>query len=694
METGNQPAIPSAADNARQTAPSNSIPVAERFPRLTSSQYRFTTAAAIKHLDPEERNVYRVVLKLSARPNTTFTNNNTTGIPWTFAVKDFIRMLNAHDAKAMILPRRENAKINKIASHDDIPESTDDFERDYAWNARLQGSTVTFTIMLSTTHPFIRTFKRGKVFEKLQDNNWYINLDRLETQETTAKVGMLLFAHSRWANQEEILDEIKQIIAPTVCTDIDVRVDRPYKTYYDREVVIENGSQKKNSIRTRWPAIYAPIDIAAELKNTLVAKWPTLQTNSEYAEFNCKQYLFIPDTPLPRNSRNPNHGFTAAQKKSYSNFLHYMRKQNIFLNTYSQVVVLQNVGDIQANFTWTEELAAHIVGSSSSVGFTQTLRHFLTTITRAANPDERTIHSIHREVERGTWTLLVDKEDAPELRSTLNQLVPFLQTTPAFSGIRVGGTNGAFHSEKHDHSDIGYLSILGTSTNYECEPTVLDAGGDSTMTTAPVQQVNFNAPPTTYRRGKKSTPARFVRPSATSAVMNYSDVLSTGTLRNNPYLQATQSNTSTLATQESVSTTLTSPDPSINVETLFQNQQFKRMMADLIEPHIAPARQEVLQMKSAMANLQEKTARIEQNVSSIATLDSKFDHLMGMMATMSQQISNPKPPSVTQQAPPHKKHCSDHPQFHDGQSTPHETFFSGSLHHNNTDDEAEAGRTR
>ena len=121
METGKQPGTPSTAANAGQPASAQGIPISERFPRLTSSQYRFTTASAIKNLDPEQRNVYRVVVKLAARPNTTFANNNSSGIPWTFAVKDFIRMLNAHDEKAMILPRRENAKINKIASHDDVP---------------------------------------------------------------------------------------------------------------------------------------------------------------------------------------------------------------------------------------------------------------------------------------------------------------------------------------------------------------------------------------------------------------------------------------------------------------------------------------------------------------------------------------------------------------------------------------------
>jgi hypothetical protein len=175
--------------------------------------------------------------------------------------------------------------------------------------------------------------------------------------------------------------------------------------------------------------------------------------------------------------------------------------------------------------------------------------------------------------------------------------------------------------------------------------------------------------------------------------MNYSDVITATPLRHNPYLQAAQGHTtSTIATQESATTSNTSHEPGLTVDTLFQNQQFKHMMAELIEPHIAPARQEVLQLKTNMAALQEKTSRIENSVASIATLDSKFDHLMGMMATMSQQITQHSPTPDTHQVPPHKKHCSDN--IHDGPSIPHENYFSGHLHHNNTDDEAEAGQQR
>ena len=106
--------------------------------------------------------------------------------------------------------------------------------------------------MISTTKEFLPTFKRGSLFDRLKDNQWYVNLDRLETQEMTSKVGVFLYAHSRWANQDEILDEIKALLAPIICTDMDVRVDRPSRKYFAKSDTIEitNGRQERQTIRT------------------------------------------------------------------------------------------------------------------------------------------------------------------------------------------------------------------------------------------------------------------------------------------------------------------------------------------------------------------------------------------------------------------------------------------------------------
>ena len=152
MATPTPPATAPAAGNAMHPEASPTIPISERFPRLAYRQVRFTTAAAIKNLDQSERHVYRIVAKLKSRSGNTFSQNNNEGIPWTFAVRDFLSMIQIYDDKAMILPRRANANINSISGYDEVPDSTDVFERDYAWNTRMQGPYyITMNLMMATT---------------------------------------------------------------------------------------------------------------------------------------------------------------------------------------------------------------------------------------------------------------------------------------------------------------------------------------------------------------------------------------------------------------------------------------------------------------------------------------------------------------------------------------------------------------
>jgi hypothetical protein len=690
MATPTPPATAPASGIASTLDDSSSIPASHRFPRLVSSQYRFTTADAIKHLDKQERHVYRVVVKLRARQTISFSQKSANGLPWTFAVRDFLQMLQTYDEKAMILPRRDKVKINKLSCHTEVPESTDEFERDYAWNSRTSGNTVTLNMMIATTKDYENTFKRGQVFEKLKDEEWFINLDRLETQEVSAKVGVFLFAHNRWANPEDLMAEVHQLIAPLRCEDIDIRVDRPVRTYYDKDatIEIEHGRQKKQKIRTRWPAIFAPLDIVAQLRTAIVNNWPRLQTDPTFAEFNCKQYMFIPDTPSQRTSRNSTP--SAQDQKNYSHFLHCMRQQNIFLDKYSTVVVLQNVGNIAANFTWTQEMTTTLGVDETHIGKRETLRTFLTNITRNSDHSERTVHAINREKQRTTYSLLVSNVDAAELRETIETIVPLLQRTPAFKDLRVGGSHGAFRDENLEISKIGYLAAVGTSDEFAIEPTVLDAGGDIDMTTSPTEMIDFNVPPAPRRRGRNQRNAKLVRPGSATAAMLYRDVLTTTPI-NNPYLLSTQHSTQSTS---SLSTAMTNPitqeSNPINMESLVTNTQFQRMMADLIQPHVeaqmAPMRQEVATIRNDMAIVQESTTRLEATVS---TMERDIGpQLQAIMSHLG--VSKPTPAPV-QQSPP-KKQCTNKNQ-HNGPFNPGDGDPSGTIHSQQSD-EGEASMLR
>ena len=559
---------------------------------------------------------------------------------------------------------------------------------------------------MSTTRNCNRTFKQGEIFRRLQENDWFVNLDRLETQQTAAQVGILLFAHNRWANHDDILGEIQEILAPLTCTDMDIRVDRPVRTYYAKNdtIEIENGSQKKLTIITKWPAIYAPVDIALELKERLVRAWPKLQTESKFAGLNCKRYVFIPHTPSPRFARNSN--FTASEKRNFANYLHYMRKQNVFLNRCSQVVILQKVGNIYANFEWTDEMATQLGGGKEKVGLKQPLRTFLSSITRVNNPTEATIHSIHREAIKGTYSLLVNNDDAADLRATIDRLVPFLQATPAFSGIRVGGTNGTFTDGKFDANNIDYLAQLGTSDEFICEPTVLDAGGDSHMSTPspPVTAIDFNTPPTNRSSGSKGRgrgrgsskgSARWVRPTANAAAMNYRDVLTSNGIVNPYALPASSTTTSTSMVPSTQTSSLSSAplaresEDYLTVDSLVNDAQFKQLLSNIIAPHLQPAMREVRTLQSTVNAIQARHDTLETSVASLANLGPKFDQMLELMGNLSQQSA-----SSTQQRdpnqPPTKKLCGHGQQSHQGNLTQSdESTYSSPLHqHDNDEDEA------
>ena len=685
MASPSPPATAPASGNAPTRDASSSIPDSQRFPRLASSQYRFTTADAIKNLDQQERHVYRVVAKLRARQSISFSQKANNGLPWTFAVRDFLQMLQTYDEKAMILPRRAKAKINKLSCHTEVPESTDEFNRDYAWNARTSGNTVTFNMMIATTKDYDSTFKRGQVFQKLKDEEWFINLDRLETQEVSAKVGVFLFAHNHWANQEEMMAEIHQLIAPLQCDDIDVRVDRPLRTYYAKgeTIEIENGRQKRQKIVTRWPALFAPLDIVAQLRSAMVTNWPRLQTDPKFKEFNCKQYMFIPETPSQRTARNTSQ-MTTSEQKNYAHFLHCMRQQNMFLDKFSTVVVLQNVGNIAANFTWTAAMAHTLGVDETQIGKRETLRTFLTQITRNSDPNQRTIHAINREKQRGTYSLLVSNTDAAELRETIDTIVPLLQEIPAFKTLRVGGSHGAYRDDTMEVSKIGYLAKLGTSDEFVSAPTVLDAGGDSTMsTTAPVEMIDFNLPPKSRRRNKAQRNAKIVRPTATTAAMQYRDVLTAHPI-NNPYLAVTQNSSQSTS---SLSTAITNtPDQSIistaTMNNLATNSQFQQMMADLIQPHVAsqmaPLQQEVYTIRQDMAQVQNSTQQLTATVHSMER--DIGPQLQAIMAHLGVSRINDHEES------PQKKQCTNQHQ-HNGPLNPVNDANLGPLHHQQSDED-------
>ena len=81
---------------------------------------------------------------------------------------------------------------------EELPESLDMFERDFAYDVETRTNMVKFKCIVATTKSFPEMYKRGTMYQKMQANKWFVNLIRLETQGNTANLGYLLNAHNRW----------------------------------------------------------------------------------------------------------------------------------------------------------------------------------------------------------------------------------------------------------------------------------------------------------------------------------------------------------------------------------------------------------------------------------------------------------------------------------------------------------------
>ena len=239
---------------------SSRLPPTSRFPLLVSGQVSFTTAAAIRYIEQVPTNVYRGV-QVELQPRTL--DKTFTEAPWTLVAQHFLSTIQLYDDTAIIIRKKENTVANKISSPEELPAKPDNFERDYAYDIKLRSErSVTFKILIGTKLPYWRTFREGALYDKLVDSDWYIKYVQLENQGTVAAIGHLLYAHNRYVNQEDMIKELKELIHPVKCDQIDIRVTKSKEFYYE--------GNKKMRVFTKWLTIDCPVDIATKLSNLLM----------------------------------------------------------------------------------------------------------------------------------------------------------------------------------------------------------------------------------------------------------------------------------------------------------------------------------------------------------------------------------------------------------------------------------------
>ena len=135
----------------------------------------------------------------------------------------FFSTILIQDEKAIILRKKATVAVNKITSPEELPENPEIFERDYAYDVNMKNQKlVSFKILIATTKTFSKTFRKGIMYRKLSANEWFVKYIRLESQGTVTEIGNLMYAHNRFVNQADLIQEIRNLIHLTICNEIDI----------------------------------------------------------------------------------------------------------------------------------------------------------------------------------------------------------------------------------------------------------------------------------------------------------------------------------------------------------------------------------------------------------------------------------------------------------------------------------------
>ena len=485
------------------------LPPTSRYPVLVSGQVSYTTEDAVKDLEEVPKNVYRIQVEL--KPRTTDSTFSTA--PWTLIARHFLSTIQLYDDTAIIIRKKENAVANKISSPEELPENPDDFERDYAYDVKLKSEkAVTFKLIIGTKQTYWKTFREGPLFKKMVDNDWYVKMVRLESQGMVATIGHLLFAHNRYVNQEDAISEIRNLIYPTHCEQIDIRVTKSKEFYYD--------GNTKMRVFTRWLTIDCPVDIATKLSTLLMEKWKLLTTDPKYDNYNLKNTIYV-----PRNRGLVN----------FNSRIENIGKQNEFLRNYRDVTVLSNVKDIDATFRYSQEMG-EIFNDDSKVGHRLQLRAFMRTW-KDNSTEKPAIVAIHRTNTKLEYSLLSGKENMESIHKMIKLFIGELKNQLGFTNIRVGGTKGTQSTINHSEMITKYAQEnFSTIKNFQQKP-IKDNEQDNNKKEEGDKndkQNNWKTPPEINRKNRKGTKAALtVNYNDHRFIQEYSDVVVGNSYSNN-----------------------------------------------------------------------------------------------------------------------------------------------------------------
>ena len=647
------------------------LPPTSRFPVLVSGQVSFTTAAAIKDLEQVPQNVYRIQVELQPRTSdSTFKE-----APWTLVARHFLSTIQLYDDTAIIIRKKDNAMANKISGPEELPENPEIFERDYAYDVKLKSEkSVTFKIMIGTKKNYWKTFREGQLYKKMVANEWYTKYVRLENQGTVAAIGHLIYAHNRFVNQEDIISEIRNLIYPTHCEQIDVRVTKSKEYYYE--------GKKKMRVFTKWITIDCPMDIANDLSNLIMERWSLLQTDPKFENYNIKNTVYV-----PRNRGLVN----------FDSRIENIAKQNEFLRNYRDVTVLTNIHNIDATFTYTKSMGI-LFGDDSQVGHHLKLREFIKSW-KDQTTGKSAIIAIYRTNNEREYSLLSGHINMESIHRKIRLFVEELNGQLGFQKVRVGGTKGTNNTNNYSTNIKKYAKEnFSTQKRFEQRPQQEPTSSkeEQEKTEKNNEENQWKYPPMNNRRQKKGVkPSLTVNYNDQRLIQDYKDVVVGNAYNNNqqgiysgqnntvPILgnnngaakAAIDNNTVILQEEHQQGEITQNGRGMINQMTLLkilESKQFQATLAKAVAPQVsqqvtslvAPTLKKIAQIESQVGELHEyvqgntkwqevqthRQSNLQNSMNQMqATMNSMIDLFKGQIGT---DTGNKRPaPKVTQEIP-------------------------------------------
>lgn len=216
-------------------------------PQLSSSQLRFTTSDAIKDLPTAPKFHYTTSFFLKPR-----NGSNYRTVSWILSVKHLMAVVAQADKQFMFLKKRDAVR-NSITRVEEIPETTVEFQRDFAFDVVVSPKFewVKFRVMVGSTLPFGKLFKnyQNGIIIQFQQNGWWAKKVAIEHQGNHYQIGWLKYIHPVFANHDDVISDFKSLFG-------NITVDIDLNSKYETRNFLVKKTRKKMKPKKPYEFVY------------------------------------------------------------------------------------------------------------------------------------------------------------------------------------------------------------------------------------------------------------------------------------------------------------------------------------------------------------------------------------------------------------------------------------------------------